>query len=65
MVVVVMRDIVAVRVIGEQGAYVYVVVPWLPAGVVVVQHGPNAGQQRHRDGCPNPASPRNQAPDCR
>ena len=42
-VVVVVMDLVAVRMVGEQRAHMDVAVPWLPAGVVVVQHGPMPG----------------------
>ena len=63
--VVVVMDLVAVRMVGEQCAHMDVAVPWLPAGVVVVQHGPDAGQQRDRRGGRCPGDRRNEAPDRR
>ena len=64
-VVMVVGDFVAVQVIGDQRARVYMVVPRLPAGVVVVQHGPKPGQQRDRCRDSGPDDACSQAPDRR
>ena len=63
--VVVVMDLVAVRVVGKQRAHMHVAVPGLSAGVVVVQHGPDAGQQRDRRGGRCAGDRRNEAPDRR
>ena len=57
--VVVVMDLVAVRVVGEQRAHMQVAVPGLSAGVVVVQHG----RDRRSGRCPGDR--RNEAPDGR
>ena len=60
--VVVMRDFVVVQVVWKQRPYMNVAVSGLPAGVVMIDHGPQTWQQsdsRHGSG---PADPRNQSP---
>ena len=64
-VIVVVRDLVAVQVIGNQRAHVHVIVPGLPPCIVMVEHRPEAGQQGDSSCGSEPTQPDNEAPNGR